>query len=681
MLFCFSLLASLHAQTPPAPLSNTVLEQRRREALMNELNTRAVPFEERSLFSSGGFGSSIYVRFTPKTPEPAAAGTRLILAIPLAGTDRTEGAFSFGIEAGLAFIEAIRGQELLGIPVLVAFLGDERSRLPKEQGRPHLGLADLYTAIDNPEAAVLLYVDIETAPEQLLIHHGAAYTVAARNALEGLNTLCKSRRVPYTLAVRFNELYKLGLVDGPDLIAGAAEREINALYLEAGAGRRGSNRAAVDPQSLADLLAAYAGSLPAAMEDLDYHFLILNVLGGLALISETQTIVLFTLIAAILLFILLVYTIVRRKHWLLQCWTFIRRSWIPLFFVSIMLMCLEASGSFIMLASRFFAIDPRIEDYGRAGFKILLALFFFSLFSPLQHIFRIPRKAVFYGSSALLFVVLGMFIAIFFDIVLIPLLLSFLLVAGLGGFIKIPLAAYLCAFSLPVLCLNRFLNIRAVGSGKLAGLILSEEIQASLFCTIIMLPFIFLFERAEALSRLKQAPGPLHRRRTALRRFIRSACILAAGLLAFMVYMNGLSKVFLPEAERRSLFEEAAEDILSVQTSAQVFLERRTVHIAISARGEPVRFDLFLDSSDGTQPVLYESAAPFELNDQRNSLALLLGEGPPNPMALDIVVPLDFFGVLRVEALYTVWDSDVDPEPEPAAEDYLLKARIIVPVS
>ena len=689
--FCFISLVSLHAQSPLLPISTTALEQERREALIDALNAREVLFEERSLFSAGGFGASIYVSFHPETPETKTAGTRLILAIPLAGTNASEGAFSFGIEVGLTFIEAIREQSaLLSIPVLIAFLGDETAKLPKEQRRPHLGLKDLYTTLDSPETAILLYVDLETAPEQVLIHHGAAYTITARNALESLNTLCKSQRLPYTLAVRFNELYKLGFVDGPDVISSAAEQEINALYLETRTRPQGSN-ATIAPQSLADTLAAYAASLTLTMENLDYHFLILDFFGNLIIISETLTVTLFALIMALFFFALLVYTIVHRKRWLMQWASFIRRIWVPVLFVCIMILCLEVSGSFITLVSNFFAIDPRIVDYGRSACKILMALFLFSLFSPLQQVLRIPRKAAFYGSIAILFVTLSVFIAIFLEFTLIPLLLSIFLLTLLGGFIKIPFLTYLCAFSLPILCLSRFLDMLAIGSEKLARIILSENILTSFYFTVIMLPFMLILERAKALSEqqreFKKSPNPLsmdrQRRAIIIRRLICSAGILLAGLGGFMIYMNRLAKVPLVEAERRNLIEEegsSAPEVLTIETTTQVFLERRTVQISLSARGEPTRFDLYLDSNDGSRPVLYSAPMPFETNEQRNSLTLIMGEGPPNPLTLEIVVPLGIFEVLRVEALYTTWDPTIDSLPAPATDDYLFKVSKTAPI-
>jgi hypothetical protein len=495
LTFLFSLsLVSLCAQMPLPSLSTPALERERREALIKTLNERGVPFEERSLFSAGGFGSSVYVKFHP----PEASDAWLVLAIPFAGSGAESGGLPFNVETGLAFIEAVRDDSGgINNNILVAFLGNETAKLPVEQRRPHLGLEDLYTTLDSPETTALLYLDMETAPEQLLIHHGAAYTITARNVLEGLNTLCKDR-LPYTLAVRFNELYKLGLVDGPDVITSAAEQGINALYLEAGQAPQVTG-VDIDAVSLANVLAAYTSSLRLMTENLDRHFLIFDFFGNIVIVSEAMAVAFFILIMGLFLFILLVYTIVYHKRFLLQCAIFIRRIWVPPLFASIMILCLEVAGSFITLASNFFAIDPRVVDYGRAGFKVLIALLLFSLFLPLQQALKIPRKAAFYGNTAILLVTLGVFIAAFLDITFIPLFLSVFLLTVLGGCISIPFLTYLCGFSLPLVCLRLFENMLARNGTELACFILSEDILPTLYLVIVILPFMFILERASTL--------------------------------------------------------------------------------------------------------------------------------------------------------------------------------------
>jgi hypothetical protein len=54
-------------------------------------------------------------------------------------------------------------------------------------------------------------------------------------------------------------------------------------------------------------------------------------------------------------------------------------------------------------------------------------------------------------------------------------------------------------------------------------------------------------------------------------------------------------------------------------------------------------------------PVIYSAPMPFryiEDSPSRSSIEFILGEGPPNPFATEIVLPANFAGFLRAEALY-----------------------------
>jgi hypothetical protein len=90
----------------------------------------------------------------------------------------------------------------------------------------------------------------------------------------------------------------------------------------------------------------------------------------------------------------------------------------------------------------------------------------------------------------------------------------------------------------------------------------------------------------------------------------------------------------------------------------RTLLERRTLNITLSAPGNPLRFNLYLDGAPGNEmPVIYSAPMPFRyLEDgsspNRFSIEFILGEGPPNPFATEIVLPIDFAGFLRAEAVY-----------------------------
>jgi hypothetical protein len=397
-----------------------------------------------------------------------------------------------------------------------------------------------------------------------------------------------------------------------------------------------------------------------------------------------------------------------RKKWIIKGILFLRFVWVLPLFVLIMLLCLTVSGSLIMLVSRIFGMDTG-TDYGRALFKILFALCFFSLFSPLQNALKIPRKAAFYGAAAALLICVGVFIAAFLDITFIPLFLSAFLVILTGALIRIPILVYLCALYLPCLSVGPFLNmVSASGQalpfagGPLAGIILSENLLTSLYFSIVILPFMLVLERgttlaqdrqnrklnapriaqsvavkSSALSQLLPAPllSTLHSVPPVVRRLMRSLTILLVNLVLFLCYMIGFKLIAPAEPVRRSVYEPA---LLDITTKTQVFLERQSVQISVSARGKPLRFDMYLEPSDGNTPELYAALMPVL---KRDGLALILGEGPPNPFVTEVILPADFTGTLRVNALYTIWEPDIDTLPAPESDDYLLSVTKTIPLN
>jgi hypothetical protein len=52
-------------------------------------------------------------------------------------------------------------------------------------------------------------------------------------------------------------------------------------------------------------------------------------------------------------------------------------------------------------------------------------------------------------------------------------------------------------------------------------------------------------------------------------------------------------------------------------------------------------------------------------------MEFILGEEPPNPLSVEIVLPREFNVSLRAEALYTRWDPILDKEEKPKTDDYV----------
>jgi hypothetical protein len=682
---CFIALSLFPPAIPAAP-EKPDSESALLHAVARALEEQGVPFEERPLFAEfGGFGSSIHVRIPAAPNSENRAGERaLVLAVPLSGAEEKDAAPSgglarrlpFGVETALAFIRSAADSSFPQ-PVTLAFLGNETSRLPKDSRDPNfrLGLEDLYTTLEDPENTVLLYMDIAAPPQRVIIHHGAGRMISSRAALETLCRLWDAAPVPADLAVRFNELYKLGLVSGPDSIRSAHARLIDALYLAGETARSGD--AAVAPADLARSLIDYAGALGGAAGSLDRHFLIASFGRKVFFVPESVTVMVFLGITGLFFMGVLTYFTLYRKRAVVLWRMFLGYAWVFPLFILALTVSLELAGFTVAAAGRLLGYGAARSDAGLAFLKIIIALPLFSALFSLGASFKIPQKAGFYGNSAVVLVIAGVLIAAVLDISFTPLFLWALLCAASGAAFKKPLMVYACVACAAISALGPLENILQSGgspsaAGRFTEILLSQGVLTSLYIAVIILPFMLLLERGAALrERNQNAPSPM-------RRFAPIIACFAAGLGALCFYTLYRSKNQPPAPVRRTIEDERG--MLAITVRERVFLERRSVTVTVSAQGDPLRFNLRLTCADQTLPVIYAAPMPYRADNDWKSIVFQAGEGPPNPFVTEIILPLDFTGSLEAEALYTVWDPIVDPLPPPETDDYILRVTQSAPI-
>jgi hypothetical protein len=219
----------------------------------------------------------------------------------------------------------------------------------------------------------------------------------------------------------------------------------------------------------------------------------------------------------------------------------------------------------------------------------------------------------------------------------------------------------------------------------LIDLILSGNMVLTLYMGLLCLPFFLIFKRSMALTKVQLRGGI----RGAIRRYaiLPRLILLGTALAGLGVYAYGLSRSPDPRPVRRTLTEAPSEDAaLRVEVADRTFLERRILEITLTARGNPIRFDMSLESAaEGSPLVIYAAPMPFTYTEEgaslrENSVEFVLGEGPPNPFTTEIVVPLDFSGSLRAEAVYAAWDPALDPLPSPENGDYALRIIRTLPI-
>jgi hypothetical protein len=649
----------------PLFLHANALEDSRRALVSNILGERNIPFETRPLFAGfGGFGSSLHV-LLPASPGEKKPGY-FILALPLsfAGDDGRELPYAF--ETALDFIGLVR-DEGLPMDAMVAFLGDEWPAIPGDQNAPHLGLMDLYSRLELPENAAMIYLDLYGGPEKFVIHHGARRTLAPLHILRPLARLWEGQKIPYTLAIHANELYKLGLADGPSALELALSRELPALYLTGDAAPAGGIR------NLGALLFDYARSAEPGMESPDHHYLIFQAPGRFFFVSEYAATLLFLAVAALFLFAALIYSVVLRSRLILQWKVFIKRSWILLLYWLMLVAALKGAA---LIFRGMAGTDPALLGessllfYAVAISQLLAGVSLFIVFSFLGDLIYVPQRPSFYGNSAIILVALEALLSTYIDITFMPIFVWAFLFTFLAACIRKPLLVWACALLAFFQGTAALLTLIRSGNKGLGFLIFSGNTVFILYTALVCLPFFITIKRGALLlgrrAEEQQFPGELLKQlrdpRALLRRLApRLVLFASATALGMGIYFFARNPA-APAGQTRVVDENG--DLLAMEALDHIFLERRILNITLKAPEDPIRFRLFLEGLPGGEaPLIYSAPMPFRyledpLSPGRSSVEFILGEGPPNPFATEIVLPIDFAGMLRAEALYLGGEND-----------------------
>ncbi|GHT79098.1 hypothetical protein FACS1894130_06950 [Spirochaetia bacterium] len=487
------------------PLSLAAEETGRLETLISALDQANIPYEERVLNQEHeGGASSIWVRIgaTPLEDDEKAP---FVLAIPLGasgppsdGTAPADGGLPFGVNTALAFARQTleRGADR---DMIVAFLGDEVTS----------SLEDLYEALNPPEDSILLYLDLPAAPGGILIHHGSRGNVAPLAMVKPLTSLLADRNIPYAFDNRFNELYKLGLAEGPGVLESSSKAEIPSILISAG----GDSGPPINPESFAALLSDLERTIKMETGNADTHYSIYHYGGKTLFISERLSVVLLLLVNALVLLGLLIRFLTRRLRMIFQVKTGFTYFWVSLlYFLALFLAFLAGEMLFLFLARLFKVSDALglsaeglllqtdfMVVYWGMGLGALTGIaLFFCLSGPLLTRINVPRRAGFYGFTALICSIVGFLGSILLDITIAPLFAWTLICTVLGMAWQRWLPAFIWAFLSIIRPLETIAG--ALKSRSLAELSLAHGKTAALIGTVLFLPLLMLLMRGFVLA-------------------------------------------------------------------------------------------------------------------------------------------------------------------------------------
>jgi len=647
----------IFSQIPVVTYGETA-EKRNYNRVLEAFSANTVSFEERSLLADfGSFGSSLLTRSRNAAGADRAQGT-FVFAVPLDA--------EFAVDTALSMTTLLR-EVNSRVNILVAFLGGEKKTLPDDlfsasdtKTVSHSGLHDLLALTDLPENWVLCYFDADEAPRSLILRHGGRGYLAPLDIIKPLPALFKSFSIPWSFTIRFNSIYKLGLVEGPEALAVAWGEEVNSFVLSGG---KNGNVETIKPETLAELMLDYAGSLSFPILSPDRHYSFLSLPNGkIIFATEGFTAVMLLVIIAIILFLYLLYSARNNAILVYHFRLFLKYFWFFLIPLPLLIICMKTSSFIYNMLFNAFSAPSGTANY--AGLWLVLTLAIVVFFLPLPALNRIlfPQRARFYGFAAVIFSVLGILSAAFLDFAYVPFFVWAFIFISIGAAVSNFIFIFISAFLVPVLSVFALFNILETGSAMLAELFIFSSWQAidgwivTIQLALLILPVLLLFTRGVILlqkslqkNSLKDSENKMSNRK--IRRIVLSvlAVILVLGMVT-QIYAfkqkNSIEKRFISEGD---------DSTLTVLIDDVVFQDSRILTVNLAASGDPVRFDISLESMDIYERTLlpvYSSPVPFERADDGKKINFVLGEGPPNPFAMEIVLPLDFESFLKATAIY-----------------------------
>lgn len=649
------------------------LENLRLDFIKASLDEKQIVYEERSLFESqGGFGKSIHIFYPSKNDNPENIQEQFVLAVPLTTVQDTPEIVRFDIQAALNLAEQLQ-KSSPPLDVRIAFLGDEYSRLPGNvPDVRNIGLADLCSIYDTPENVILFYMNLPFAPDKLTIHHGSNGIITPLNVLEPLTDEFESLSIPYSLYVKYNELYKLNLIQSiitlekiqslyfPGLLIEGSQSELNPFSAEL----------------CGDALMEFISKIKVSSENYDSHYSFLNAFNKTIYFSEIFTVLVFLAIAMLALVAFLVYSLTHRYILVVQWRVFLKRSWIILLHFLILVASLIVSDQIYFLVRKIFSIPAWHTDYISIFIKIFIALCFYNLCVPIFYRFWIPRKDRFYGNSAVVLVVIGTMVAVFLDITFVPIFLWAFIFTLLGAVITNPWIVLICTIAVPLQISGALINVITTNSPALATMMTSNNLYITLFIACIALPLILMANRIILLFRHGRSDKDLKSRTIEQLSIIGITIVLLAGLGIFITITK-------PPAPFRQVITELrdSERVLQVDLVSTEYLDRRFLSISMNALGNPSKFNIIISNADQDIPlVIYDAPMPYERLGGDNTVTFRLGERPDNPFETEIVLPAELQCTVMIEALYAVWDSNIEPEKPGNTEDYTATYRLYLSV-
>lgn len=347
----------------------------------------------------------------------------------------------FAVDTAMALEKIRRNREPRNSPVNITVVFTE--------GPSHEELRKVLARADLPENWVCCYLDAGEAPEDIVIRHGGWAYLAPLDLVKPLPSLFRSRQIPWSFKIRYNEIFKLGLAESPEPVSIARDQKINSIVLSGG--KPASSGETVSPGNLAELLADYACSLSLPALNEDRHYSMFSLPGGYVFfLNEGNTAALLIISLAIFLFLFLIFSIRHYAIFIFHIRLFLKYSWIIIVLFFLLVFSIKSSFFLCSLLQPLLNTLAVSVSFNRTGFAYPLAAVVFLNLARILDLVIFPRKEQIFGFAALVLGLSGMIYAAFQDLSYVPFFLWTFLFIFMGASARQPKLVYICTFLVPL---------------------------------------------------------------------------------------------------------------------------------------------------------------------------------------------------------------------------------------
>lgn len=611
------------------------------------LRERGIPFENRSLkASTGSFGENCLVHILPQDAS-TSSGLLLVLAVPIEEN-------SLGTESAIDLIVELL-QNPPAIPLQVYFLDDELSRIPLRYQMPrHFGLRALIDEFAVPEEVSIVYFAPGNTTDRLIIQHGAFRQIAALEILRPLMVALQKDSIPWALETPWNELFRLGLVDGPAPLALLNEAGFQALSISAQTREDQilpiQKAEPISPKTLGKALEDFITLHPRVLDEPDRRYTLLHLGYRVWSLSEGFSIIAFLLVTVLSALYILVYSMTRRRILVARMHVFLRRMWILAILALVLFICLFAAELLVSFIYQKLVGSAQVIGSMHMAAKglltIIMAIAFYMLLNFLILYRRLPVRSHFWAVATIVFFAIATLVTASIDFTFVPVFLWAYVLSFISALFSGMVPSLLLAIIAMLPVANTVIGAAMTRGSRLLELFTTGSPLASLYMVVVLLPFMLLIKKSLP-TRSRRLSFETIASRLPLR-FTFCAVTIAACHFAFSS-LPATPREDSARIQRISTHYPPGAPDSSIRFERSEFLDRQTLSITIPNPDKSDRVEIEIIGEEAL--FIYDSQLPWSADSSGRHISFVTGERPPNPLSFNVTLQRKAKGLVRVRKL------------------------------